>query len=69
MTNRNAFKVVCKALALGGVFSVAVLMYGLHLVGVSTVAFLFGFSTALIIFALVVFGAMVTFSDEVKLGE
>lgn len=59
MTNPNAFKVMCKALALAASAALAGLVYLLFLIGVSTTGFLFGLATALLIVALVVFGAMV----------
>jgi hypothetical protein len=60
MANNNAFRAICKSLVIAAALALAGLMYLLHLVGVSTVGFLFGFSAALLVFAVIMFGAVVT---------
>ncbi len=63
MTSPNAFTVMCKALMLAAILSLAGLMYSLFLIGVSATGFLFGLSMALLIFAMVVFGAVVMYLE------
>jgi amino acid transporter len=69
VTNQNAFRVMCKALALAAGIALLALIYGLYVIGVSPVGFLFGFSTALLILALIAFGAVITQWDGVKHAE
>jgi hypothetical protein len=63
MTNPNAFRLMCKALALAAGVALAELIYSLYLIGVTTTGFLMGLSTAFLFFAVIVFGAVVMYLD------
>ena len=63
MTNPNAFKVMCKALAIAASAAFVELLYSLYLIGVTKTGFLMGLSMAFLFFAVIVFGAVVTYLE------
>jgi hypothetical protein len=69
MTHQNGFRMMCKALVLAAALALMVLIYGLYVIGVSPVGFLFGFSTALLILAVIAFGAVLKHLDGVNHAE
>jgi hypothetical protein len=63
MMKPTAFKTMCKALALAAGLALGQLVYLLYLIGVSATGFLFGVSASFLVFALVVFGAVVMYLE------
>jgi Ca2+/Na+ antiporter len=69
MTNHNALRAMCKALVLAAGLALMILIYCLYVIGVSPVGFLFGFSTALLVLAVIAFGAVIKHLDGVNHAE